>query len=150
MDSSIAFLLSEFGRHVGLPDLILDDEGYCCLLFDDLVVNIEVHEDSGMLYLYSRVGDLPGEDAPAVYGMLLEANYLYRGTAGCVLGLDRAKKHVALAYQFPYRFLDVPGLEKTLENFLLITERWRKKLAGVAREEPPSSSATLPQYSIQV
>lgn len=151
MDPNVAALVSEFGKRVGLPDLIFDDAGYCCLIFDDTVINLEVHEDLGILYLYSRVGDLPPENVQNISTLLLEANYLFRGTSGCVLGIDVNKRHIVLAYQAQYRFLDIAAFETMLENFLHVAEKWTKKLtSNLDNGTPPSTPSGLPQYSIQV
>ena len=134
-------MLSEFGEAVGIPELTFDDDGCCCLSFDDAVVNFELDDETGLLYLYADVGAVPDPPDTALYEMLLEADYLHRETAGGTLGIDKAAGVVALVYQIPYDILELSQFETILDNFINMVEHWTDRIgefhAGEEAESNP-------------
>lgn len=126
----IQTLLSEFGKTVGIPDLCFDENGYCCLFFDDMVVNMELAEDGDHLFLYSNVGEIPEGNLPAFYEMLLEGNYFFRKTRGATLGIDRDANIVLLIYRRPTLNLELSDFEQLIENFVNVTESWTRNING--------------------
>jgi hypothetical protein len=122
-------LVKEFGDGIGLPDLTLDENGYCCLFFDEIGVNIELDETGERLFLYVNVGDLPSEKNPALYEMLLEANLMFSRTGGATLGIDKENALVALACTIPLLGLDKRTFERRLESFIAMAENWQGKIA---------------------
>jgi hypothetical protein len=105
MHDGINRLLTDFGNAMGLDGLSLDDSGYCCLSFDDVLVNMESVDGSSRVLLYSSLGALPEDAGPAVCRQLLEANYFFLGTAGATIGLDGTTGAVAMT-----RVVDVAGM----------------------------------------
>ncbi len=106
MTDHINRLLTDFGNALGLDGLSLDDSGYCCLSFDDVLLNIESVGESSLLLLYSTLGALPEDAGREVYSRLLAANYFFQGTAGATIGLDEATGAVAMT-----RVVDAAGME---------------------------------------
>ena len=106
MNDHINRLLTDFGNALGLEGLALDENGYCCLSFDDVVVNIESVGDSSLVLLYSSLGALPADAGPEVCRRLLEANYFFHGTGGATIGLDGPTGAVAIT-----RVVDAAGME---------------------------------------
>lgn len=106
MNDHINRLLTDFGNALGLEDLALDENGYCCLSFDDVVVNIESVGDSSLVLLYSSLGALPADAGPEVCRRLLEANYFFHGTGGATIGVDGPTGGVAIT-----RVVDAAGME---------------------------------------
>ncbi len=125
--------LAKFGSNIGIPDLAFDENGYCCLSFDDIVVNIEADADNGVLFFYSNVGELPPETNIDLYEMLLEENFLYRGTGGGILGIDKDTNIIAYAYQIPFELVSTSKFEQILENFVNLTEDITKRIEEMAR-----------------
>jgi len=41
-------VIGQFGKDVGIEGLCLDERGYCCLFFDDIGINLEIDEETGM------------------------------------------------------------------------------------------------------
>lgn len=145
-------VLSEFGKGIGIPHLCFDDRGYCCISFDEVVVNMELDKASERLFFYSRVGALSGNALPELYEMLLEANCLYRGTFGGCLGIDRELKAVVLAYQIPVSQVDLPQFHRILENFVNAAELWVQKIdrLSVAQTDEPPAELSIPPEGIRV
>ena len=125
-------LLREFGQSVGLPDLAFDENDYCCLLLDDLVLNLELDEETEMLFVYAHVGKIPPEPTADFYAMLLEANYFYRQTAGGVLGIDKATGVIALACRQPYAGLTLIQFEKVIEDFANAADHWTQQITATS------------------
>ncbi len=106
MSDHLNRLLTDFGKALGLDELSLDESGYCCLSFDEVVVNIESVGDSSLVLLYSSLGVLPEDAGREVYGRLLAANYFFQETAGGTIGLETASGAVAMT-----RVIDAVGME---------------------------------------
>lgn len=106
MTEHINRLLTDFGNALGLDGLSLDDSGYCCLGFDEVLVNIESVGESALVLLYTTLGVLPADAGREVYGRLLASNYFFKDTAGATIGLDEATGAVAMT-----RVVDTAGME---------------------------------------
>ncbi|MBG0775366.1 MAG: type III secretion system chaperone [Desulfovibrionaceae bacterium] len=139
MGTEMDAILKEFGTSLGFDGLEFDEYGYCCLFFDDIVVNIEVNEKSEQLFLYANIGDIPADADKAFYETLLEANFLFRGTSGGAIGMDKSAGIISLAWQGPYKDMTCVRFEKIIENFVNLTEHWRSVVAE-ARPEVPSDA----------
>ncbi len=142
-------ILKEFGKKVGLSELSLDENGYCCLSFDDVVLNIELDENSELLFVYSNLGDLPENSRESFYEMLLCANCLYRETQGGVLGVDKDASIVVYSYQIPVRALDELKFERIIENFVNMAEFWTEKIKGFGLDKSFELSS-VPEEGIKV
>ncbi|MFO1058436.1 MAG: type III secretion system chaperone [Dongiaceae bacterium] len=137
-------VIGEFGKSIGIDDLALDAEGYCCLAIDhDLIVNIELDATDGQLVLYSVVGQ-PGPDRAAVLETLMQANYLGQGTRGAILGLQPGTGAVVLSRALPADRLDLPAFNGALERFVNTAEDWMRRLAGPAAAADPAAEAAAP------
>lgn len=139
--SAMNSLLSQFGQRIGLPDLALDDSGYCCIGFDDVFVNVETSGDR--LCLYAWIGTLDEAARTRHASDLLDANFLFKGTQGATLGVDQESGDALLALQLPASTLTVDTLEASVENFVNTVERWQKRLT----EEGSTTSAASPAFS---
>lgn len=128
-------MFKSFGKTIGLPDLDLDEDGYCCLEFDGHIVNIEFNPRSEEFFLYAHIADLPGTGRKALYEMLLEANLFFRGTKGATLGIDRASERIVLAVKAPVTAMDERALERIMEDFVNVTTWWKQRLATFQETE---------------
>jgi hypothetical protein len=149
-NAEMAAILAEFGKGIGIPQLAFDEGGYCCLFFDEIVVNLELDEETEQLSLYSNVGDLPEDVKPGFYEALLEANYFFRNTGGATLGIDRNARLVALVYRVSYPTLNLVQFERIIENFVNVTETWIRKVRELDApgEAPAQESAGVPGLRI--
>ena len=143
-------LLNGFGEKVGISDLNFDENGYCCLFFDEIVCNMELDEEAELLFMYTSVGEVPAEGKEAFYEVLLEANYFYRQTAGATLGIDRDAGLVVLAYQISFAGLDYHQFEKTIENFVNVSESWINRIGGSFESPEGPESGDRPPMGIRV
>lgn len=147
-------LLSSFGASLGLPELSLDENGYCALVFDDVDVSIDFIEETQDLLVYSLLGilDQAQRGDPSILLPLLHANYFGMGAAGGQIGIDKESGAVSLSRAYPLQLLDLPGLTNSLQAFVSTAEYWKAWL-GVLDEEldepstTPVSLAYLPNTS---
>lgn len=139
-----ASVIAELAELIGLPGLALDEQGYCCLTFDQsIVVNVEHDPDSGDLLLYSWLGR-PGRDREAVLADLLEANFFWQGTGGGTLSLERATGGVVLLDRVALAGLEISVFQRRLTGFVDRAEAWQRRLADGAGTSQPTALAPLP------
>ena len=127
----VQVLLRDLGGLVGLPELGLDADGHCSLVFDGRVeVDLAYAEGDDRLTVAALLGRLP-VDAPAErYLELLDANFFWRGTEGATLGVERDSGTVVLLEALPLAGLDIGGLERHLDVFVATAETWVQALAA--------------------
>lgn len=135
MHDHINRLLTDFGNALGLDGLSLDESGYCCLSFDEVVVNIESVGESSLVLLYSSLGALPADAGPEVYRRLLDANYFFQGTGGATIGLDTGTGAVAITRVVEAAGMEVLDWEAAIKAFIDAAERGAELLSA----EPGSS-----------
>lgn len=118
MNNNIHRLLTDFGKHLGLENLGLDDNGRGCLTFDGICVYIEAMDDSSLLLLYSSLGQLPEDTGSATYMRLLEANYFFQQTAGGTLGLEADTGLVVMSHVVDTANMDLLAWEAVMTAFV--------------------------------
>lgn len=82
-------LLAELGAAIGIPELCADEDNICNLLFDEVAVSLELREDHESFYICCILGQTGPDANPAQLAALLDANYLFSGTGGATLGVDK-------------------------------------------------------------
>ena len=142
--------LKAFGEKVGIPEMGFDEDGYCCLFFDDLVINLEIDEETERLFFYSNIGELADKKSEKFYEMLLEANFLFRETEGAVIGIDTQGNVVCLCYQMPLKLVNEETFEAVLENFVNLTERWTQKIRDFTLEDSAEEEMRMSDFSLKV
>jgi len=133
--------LAELGRLIGIASLTFDEYGYCCLLVDEITLNLEYDAPTGDLLLYAHMGTLPEEPPPAFYEMLLEGNFFCRETAHATLGIDRAARVIVLYDAHLARVLDGPMLEGIVTRFVDAAEHWKQRIATFGEKRDASTLA---------
>jgi hypothetical protein len=85
---TISDVVAAYGRILGLSDLTLDQDGQCHLQFDErLPVSLAVADEGEELVAVAAVGELGPAPPQAAMVLLLDANFLGRGTRGMALGV---------------------------------------------------------------
>ena len=78
---TISDVVAAYGRILGLSDLELDQDGQCHLQFDErLPVSLAVADEGEELVAVAAVGELGPAPPQAAMALLLDANFLGRGT----------------------------------------------------------------------
>lgn len=133
-------LLTELGKNIGIEDLALDDEGCLAMVVDDLTVNMEYDETSSQFFLYAEVAQLASDQRAKAFEMLMDANYLFKGTQGGAFGADPFNGQVVYAMKVPVAVLDYARFETMLDAFTDTAKLWTDRLAspqGVGAQAMP-------------
>ena len=134
-------LLREFGKTVGITELQLDNENRCNLLFDDIGVSFELAPSEESVYLYSMLGVAPATDLESVYALLLDGNYLFKGTKGASIGIEASSKNIVLIREERLENMQLARFESLVEVFVGLAESWRERLGELSSESPAAGES---------
>lgn len=122
-------ILKELGNQMGLPNLKLDDNKVCRLIFDKkFTVDIEASEDLKTVHLYSALCIIPPRDKENLFESLLEANLFGRGTGGASFGVDLEMGEILLSRTLVMEKTDYQDFVNILESFVNYVEAWTDKI----------------------
>lgn len=127
-------LLAAFAVKYGVKGLDGSD-GAAELEVDGIRVELLDDPQARSLFACAEIG-YPPPDANGAFGaMMLQANFLLRGTEGATLCQNPETHAYALVRPFPLALTDVESLAAGLESLVNQTENWRKALAGLRTAE---------------
>lgn len=121
-------ILQEFGASIGIPDLKPDEEYRCNMQFDDVAVSFELGVDEDRMFIYALLGNAAEADTEAVYVSLLQANYIFEGTAGSTLSIDPRSGGIVLMRAERLNALRLATFEALVEDFVNVAEQWMKRI----------------------
>lgn len=125
----IESVLTELGNQMGLPNLKLDGNKVCRLIFDKkFTVDIEASEDLKIVHIYSALCIIPARDKETLYESLLEANLFGRGTGGSAFGIDLEMGEILLSRTIEMDKVDYQDFVNVLEAFVNHVEAWTDKI----------------------
>ena len=138
-------LISAFGEKHGI-DGLASDEGTTSLDIDGMTVEIFHNEEDASIFLCSVVGEPPAEGQERFSALLLQANFLFKGTDGATLSQNPDTKEYALVRVLSLSLLDLDSFSSALEKFVNGIESWRKLLADFRPivEDAASSPQEIP------
>lgn len=128
--------ISELGRHVGLPDLALNDSGLGRVVFDEfLTVDLESREDGRALHLSSSMKTLDlQQNHEAFLEGLLQANFLGTATGGAHFSLAPEGGEVVFERTLDLETLDFTEFVQAVESFVNHLEGWIANLETLGSE----------------
>ena len=133
-------LLAAFAAKHGIEGLDGTD-GAAALEVDGIRVELLEDAPARCALACAEIG-LPPPDANGAFGaMMLQANFLLRGTAGATLCQNPETGAYALVRAFPLALADASSLAAGLESLVNQTENWRKVLAGLREAETARAAA---------
>jgi len=127
-------LMAEFGKKVGLAELVPNAEERCELDTPFATVNIQHVPETGTVLLYGMIRPLGPDPSQTFLRALLEANFMFQKTHGATLSIDAASNTVMLVRAEHLSALDSDRLAVILTRFLKAMGEWTKW------EEPESES----------
>jgi hypothetical protein len=135
MRGTINGLLKRIGKSLGIPDLALDENNHCILLFDEkIVLNIDLDEEGKKLVTYAYIGEVPLECRELVLEKALEGNFFWNETDGGTLGIDRQSQSLVLAKAFGLPLKDSKVFEESLASFVEVVEKWITRIETLSKE----------------
>jgi len=132
-------LLKELGRHIGLDQLELDDEGQCTLAFDEDIVVTFVADPDGGLNAVSFVGELPESGAESFVKELLAENFLPSNHGGARFAIEPNSNRVVVVRRWDAQKTDVNQFSSHLEACVNTIDAMQKTMANIKFD--PSNSA---------
>ncbi|MDQ5908198.1 MAG: hypothetical protein QG599_289 [Pseudomonadota bacterium] len=143
MSNNTRTALREFGTKIGLPQIDFNDDNFCTLAFDDIIVNLELVGEGEYLAFYLWIAAVEAEQRAEVAQAAADANYLFSGTHGATLGMSRSTGDLVLAAQIADATLTLARLEQTLENLVNLAQSWRTRLTEGTLTDTASNSSPL-------
>jgi len=106
-------------------------------------IRVELLDDSRTrsVFACAEIGHPPPDANGAFGSMMLQANFLLRGTEGATLCQNPETGTYALVRPFPQALTDVESFVAGLESLVNQVENWRKALAGLREVESVQSTA---------
>lgn len=117
-------LIEEFCLSIGLRDARPDNDGYCALSFDAIVVHLQYTKDDDTLTLFARLGTAEGEQVPAIFTMLLAANLFWKASKGCTFSAEPESNTIFIATRNPLGALNAASFREWIGDFVDTTEEW--------------------------
>ena len=144
--------LSQFGTTIGLPDLAPDEEGYCCLQFDDKnILHLQYQSEEEQLIIFTQLGFVDVDHTESVYEMLLEGNFFNLQNDSATLSVQPGNRAIFLTRtlvneRLPHAF------EKVLESFMNSADLWTAKIeaANTAVEEEGEEFSGMPRNDVEL
>ena len=128
-------LVREFGASIGMPDLQIDEEYRCNMMFDEVPVSFELGDGDESMYIYSLLGHVPDDGLERFYADLLHANYVFADNGGSTLSVDSQSGNVVLLREERLELLRLSRLESVVEQFVNVAESWMTRLGGGGTRE---------------
>lgn len=129
-------LIIKLGEQIALEGLKADEEGYCCLAFDEkIIVHIQYNYPNDAIMFFCQIGQLNEESQKRLRKKILRADFLWQGTAGTTIGVDNETGEVMMAYQVGMESLNMEGFQEALKGFVETAEKWMRALEALERGE---------------
>ena len=139
--NAIERILREFCNEVGIADadtVVSTSE----IVVDGLTVAMLASDEEGDgLTLFAELGSPDESGREGAYRRLLEANFLWRGTGGGVLGIHPGTGTVGLCARIDLDGLDGKLLADIANRFITVAQYWQSALHAEAPVDgggPPS------------
>lgn len=130
-------ILKKFGELIQLEDMEPDEDGYCCLAFNEnIIVHIQYNEPNDSIMLFCEVGVIDEDKRSAVRDKMLAADLMWQGTAGGTLGVDDDTGEVMMSFQLELSGLEFSKFQEVLKEYVKNCELWMNALAALEKGEP--------------
>jgi hypothetical protein len=119
-------LLQELGPRLGLPDLVVGEDGTCTIGLGD-VGEIHMGDDDDCLILVANAGGIPARNRVPYLRRLLEANFFHRDSGPALIAVDPELDEAMLIRRLPLAGLDVEAVERALTDLAAYQQRWLER-----------------------
>ncbi|WP_299009080.1 type III secretion system chaperone [uncultured Shewanella sp.] len=127
--------LTDYAASVGMDNIQLDKNGYCCLNFkEDLLLNIQWHKNSERVVFYIHCGVLTEDGNIEIYRDLLGANLFWQDSGGATLAVDKESNEVWLMdKKLLASFDNVNDFSRYITSIVNIAEQWQRRLTSQSK-----------------
>ncbi|HMR33768.1 MAG TPA: type III secretion system chaperone [Geminicoccaceae bacterium] len=137
-------VLADYARLLGMRGLALDEDGQCQLQFgDEVYVAFGLADNGGHLVLAAPLGEVPGSLKEEIQAEMLDANYLWQGTAGVTLAIERESAVAVACVAMPAAGLTAERLESDIDRLVAVAEDWMTRLRGAKAGQPVARDAMI-------
>jgi Tir chaperone protein (CesT) family len=140
-------LLAELGRKVAIPDLAFDEDGYCCLSFDDSIVNLEFRSDRRDFLIYAAIGRVEGHPPADYLGRLMQAGYAASLANGGGIGLDHVAGAIMFVQTIPLRGLTADDFTEEIRRIVERIETWQRVVEELRHSRGSGNGQVAPDYA---
>jgi len=127
-------LIAAFAAKYGIDGLDGAD-GTAVLEADGIPVEMLHDQHSQSVIVCAEIGHPPPDANGAFGSLMLQANFLLRGTDGATLCQNPETGAYALVRPFPLALTSAESLGDGIESLVNQTDNWRKALAGLRTAE---------------
>ena len=133
-------LIRAFAEKHGIDGMEILD-GAAALDVDGMRIAFLHDESARALVLLGDIGAPPPEGESRFDAILMQANYLFRGSDGATFTQNPETKDYALVHSLPLALIDASSLADAVETFANTLERWRRVLADFRPSGETQASA---------
>jgi hypothetical protein len=127
-------MVQHIGKHLGIPELCLNEMGLCRIrLNDSIVVVFEEDDTKNWLHVFAALTDHAANLSRDIMLKLFRAHYLFNDTGHASFGLD-ADDRLCLFMRAPTSELAEELWVEMFEAFFSTYLEWKEKLSGGAPE----------------
>ena len=145
MGNAFTGLIEALSARLRTPLEIRDDKKVH-VDFDAVALLIERLDDAEQILLAAPVADVPDAGREALYRELLQGQYVFAGTRGATLALDKDERFVCLQMAPSLRTLTQENFPALVENFVNMAEHWRARCLEIAaRGKGEDAAAAAPE-----
>lgn len=119
-------LMAEFGKKVGLANLVPNEDGLCELDTAFATVNVQNVPETGMVLISGMIRPVGPDPSSAMLRALLEANFAFKKTHGATLSIDPDENVVMLMRYERLADLDCDRFALIVTRFLEAMGEWTK------------------------
>jgi hypothetical protein len=128
--------LTQLCAKLGVESVELDADGYCCVGFDDVILNIEHDEKRHDVLTYAELAELPAQPQPAYLLRVLEVNYASLLMTPGAIGVDTQARKIMFVERVPLLGLSYQGFEAALQSIVNRVESLQKLMISRGFAQP--------------
>lgn len=126
-------IVTGFAEQTGLGALTPDDEGTYWLKIDAYTIGFSEDAAARALVIHTPIAERTDENTVALAETLLELNFLYAGTQGGTLAMDREAGLYFYQRRESLDMLDIERFTALIESFVNVTEDLTNRTAAFVR-----------------
>lgn len=120
--------LADLGTALNLEEIEPDEQGYCAISFDELVIHLQYADDKCELIAFSTLSELSTDYRETILTCLLQANLFWQGAQGATFAIELETEKIFIQERFSLEGHTSDQFLKWLEQFINISEYWKQKL----------------------